>query len=247
MKITDVLAHRPWPLPSGPWIMRQSWHDLLFAHWPLPAADVRAKVPAELELETHGGDAWIGVVPFRMSGVRPRGLPALPWLSAFPELNLRTYVRFEGRPGVWFFTLEASQRIAVLVARRWFHLPYHHARMSSVRRGEELEYASLRLDRRGAPASFRARYGPTSPVRQARPGSFEHWATERYCLYAVTPRRQVLRGEIHHPPWPLQDARIAIEESTIAAAHGLTLPARAPVLHFARRQEVLVWAPRVVG
>ena len=244
--ITAVVEHRPWPLPAGPWVMRQTWHDLLFAHWPLPASAVRARVPAELELDTFDGEAWLGVVPFRMSGVRPRFLPPLPGLSAFPELNLRTYVTVRGKPGVFFFTLEATQPIAVELARRWFHLPYHRARMRCERAGDAVEYASVRVDRRGAPARFRARYEPLGDAHVARAGTLEHWLTERYCLYAVTTRRAVLRGEIHHPPWRLESARAHVAENTLAGAHGLELSRCSPLLHFARRQEVVVWAPRAV-
>src|SRR5579859_5771812 len=126
----EQIAHRPWPLPAGRWVMAQNWHDLLFAHWPLPAAILRPHVPARLEIETFGGQAWLGVVPFRMSGVRLRGTPAVPWLSAFPELNVRTYVVADGKPGVWFFSLDAANPMAVAIARAWFHLPYFRACMS---------------------------------------------------------------------------------------------------------------------
>ena len=126
----EQIAHRPWPLPEGPWIMAQSWHDLLFAHWRVEEATLRRHIPAELEIDTYEGQAWLGVVPFRMSGVRLRGTPAIPWLSAFPELNVRTYVVADGKPGVWFFSLDAGNRIAVAIARAWFHLPYFRARMS---------------------------------------------------------------------------------------------------------------------
>src|SRR5690349_6710130 len=123
------LDHRPWPVPSRPWIMAQNWHELLFAHWRVPVEAVRPLVPQGLEIDLFAGDAWLSVVPFRMSGVRLRGTPALPWLSSFPELNVRTYVCAEGRPGVWFFSLDAASRLAVGVARAWFHLPYFNARM----------------------------------------------------------------------------------------------------------------------
>ncbi len=115
---------------SGPWIMAQSWHDLLFAHWKVDAAVLRPHVPAELEVDTFEGQSWLGVVPFRMSGVRLRWTPALPWLSAFLELNVRTYVTAQGKPGVWFFSLDAANPVAVAAARLSFHLPYFKARMT---------------------------------------------------------------------------------------------------------------------
>src|SRR5579862_4986473 len=143
------LSHRPWALPAGPWIMAQNWHDLLFAHWPVSAEAVRRVVPRELELDCFEGQHWIGVVPFRMEGVRLRGTPAVPALSAFPELNVRTYVTAGGKPGVWFFSLDAASRVAVEMARVWFHLPYFRARMSLEPNGHEVNYLKLPMLARG--------------------------------------------------------------------------------------------------
>src|SRR5262245_23161746 len=128
--MTPPSDERSWPRPSPPWAMAMRWHDLLFLHWPIAAAELRPRIPAPLAIDEHSGSAWIGVVPFRMTNVRPRGVPGLPWLSAFPELNVRTYVTHGGKPGVWFFSLDAAQRLAVIAARRRFHLPYFHARMT---------------------------------------------------------------------------------------------------------------------
>ncbi len=122
--IVDHVAHRPWPLPEGPWIMTQSWHDLLFAHWPVAADLLRARVPPGLELDLFERQAWLGVIPFHMTNVAPRGVPALPFVSAFPEINVRTYVRVGDKPGVYFFSLDAGNPLAVSVARGMFHLPY---------------------------------------------------------------------------------------------------------------------------
>lgn len=239
-------AHRPWPVPEAPWVMAQVWHDLLFAHWPVSPESLRARVPAELELDTFDGSAWIGIVPFRMSGVRLRGLPAVPGTSAFPELNVRTYVRVGDRPGVWFFSLDAANALAVAVARAWFDLPYFRARMSCAARGEEIDYASERTHRGAPAAAWRGTYAPTGPVELAARGTLEHWLTERYCLYARSPAGRIRRGEIHHEPWPLQPARARIAVDTMATAHGIALPDRAPHLLFARRLDVRIWAPRRV-
>ena len=118
--ILQEVAHRPWPRPAGPWVMAQSWHDLLFAHWPVDSERVRPLVPDRLEIDSFDGQAWLAVVPFRMTGVRLCGTPAVPWLSAFPELNVRTYVKYGGKPGVWFFSLDAGNPLAVVIARAWF-------------------------------------------------------------------------------------------------------------------------------
>ena len=250
-------AHRPWPIPAGPWIMAQSWHDLLFAHWPIDADRLRPLIPAALEIDKFQGEAWIGVVPFRMSGVRLRATPALPMLSAFPELNVRTYVTHGGKPGVWFFSLDAANAIAVSIARAWFHLPYFNARMRCETRSAWIEYASERTHRNAAKAKLRMRYGPTGEIFHAEPGTLEHFLTERYCLYAADAKGRVSRGEIQHAPWPLQSAQAEFRENTMIEAaikSGATVPLltndprqpTAPLLHFARRQDVVVWRPHPI-
>lgn len=231
-------VHRPWPLPRGPWIMRQIWHDLLFAHWPLPPNLLRPLVPEQLPLDTYDGQCWLAVTPFHVSGVAPRGVPAVPGFSNFPELNVRTYVKLEGKPGVYFFSLDAGILSAVFAARSFYRLPYYYARMKVDVREGEVRYHSLR--RVPANAEFRGRYRATGPVQLRAPGSLEHWLTERYCLYTTT-GRSVFRGEIHHLQWPLRDAEAEIEINSMAAAAGLKLPDVAPLLHFSRALEVLVW------
>ena len=245
--ILREVKHRPWAVPLGPWIMAQTWHDLLFAHWTAPAAMLRPLLPADLELDMFQEQCWVSVVPFWMSGVRLRGAPALPWLSAFAELNVRTYVVSSGKPGVWFFSLDAGNPIAVAIARAWFHLPYFRARMSLREEDGWIVYRSERTHR-GAPfAELSCQYRPIDEVFQARPGTLEHFLTERYCLYAVNARGQIFRAEIHHPPWMLQMAEANVERNTMAAAAGIALPADPPLLHFARRQDVVVWRPRRLG
>ena len=235
------LDHRPWPIPRTGWTWRQSWLDLLFAHWPIDASSLRPLIPREVTLQEFDGSAWIGVVPFRMSGVMRRPFPDLPWVSAFPELNVRTYVELDGKPGVWFLSLDATNPLAVWAARRFFHLPYFRAAITLRRDGEEIRYES----RRGE-AAFTGTYAPTSPVRLRAKGSLEHWLTERYCLYARDPRGRVLRNDVHHAPWPLQDARADIRSNSMLAPHGLRLPDTAPLLHFAESVDVVVWNAEVV-
>lgn len=221
-------------------MMKQTWHDLLFAHWPLPPAILRPVVPSQLTLDTFDNKCWIGVVPFRMSGIRARALPPLPGLSRLPELNVRTYVTYSGKPGVYFFSLDAANLPAVWAARAFYHLPYFHATMTTHEHNGGIHYASRR-HRNGA--EFHSSYRPRGEVRLCEQSSIEHWLTERYCLY-TTHHRQVYRGEIHHPPWPLQDAEAEFETNTMAAAAGIVLPQSKPLLHFARRQDVLVWPLR---
>lgn len=238
--------HRPWPLPLRPWVMAMRWSDLLFMHWPVAAAQVRPMLPPTLELETWNGNAWIAVVPFRMSGVRLRGLPPLPGLSAFPELNVRTYVTSSGKAGVWFFSLDATNSIAITAARHLFHLPYHRAEINVRRDGGSINYRSRRLATGGLPATLRMTFAPIGGVVFPVPGTLEHWLTERYCLYAADPRGRLWRGEIHHQRWPLQPARATLEVNTMTAALGLTLPDSQPLLHFARRLDAVAWKIRAV-
>jgi len=244
--ILQEVEHRPWALPREPWIMAQSWHDLLFAHWRVEAAVLRPHIPLSLEIDTFQGQAWLGVVPFRMSGVRLRWTPALPWLSAFPELNVRTYVTAQKKPGVWFFSLDAANAMAVRAARWWFHLPYFKASMKCEERNGSIHYLSERTHR-GAPAGvLEGRYRPERGFFEAQCGSLEHFLTERYCLYSAASRERVYRGEIHHPPWRLQVAEAEFVRNSMAEAAALVIPDQKPLLHFAHRQDMVAWAPRVV-
>jgi uncharacterized protein YqjF (DUF2071 family) len=231
--------HRPWPLPEGePWVMAQTWDDLLFAHWAVPVEAIRRHVPEPLPVDTLDGAAWIGITPFRVTGLRLRALPPTPVLSSFLELNARTYVTLDGKPGIWFFSLDASSRLAVEGARRWYRLPYFHARMAAERSDGSIRYASDRVSAGERPASFRASYSPLGETFTAAPGSLEHFLTERYCLYTVD-RGRTLRADIHHPPWPLQRAEASIGTNTMAPP-GIPTDGE-PVLHFAARQDVLIW------
>jgi uncharacterized protein YqjF (DUF2071 family) len=220
--------------------MAQSWHDLLFAHWPIAPEAMRPLTPPQLELDIFDRQCWVGVVPFRMSGVRARGFPAIPGASRFPELNVRTYVVYGGKPGVYFFGLDAANWLAVRAARLLYHLPYFYAKMRSHDTGEEILYSSKR---RNAEAEFQARYRPVTPVGLRNTNTLEHWLTERYCLYATAGER-VYRGEIHHLPWPLQDASAELVFNSMARAAGIALPDTKPLLHFARRLDVLIWPLR---
>ena len=233
----ESVAHRPWPVPAGQWVMVQVWHDLLFAHWPIAFESLRPLVPPQLHLDMFDGTCWVGVVPFWMSAVRGRGTPAIPGLSRFPELNVRTYVTYRDKPGVYFFSLDAGSHMAVWGARALYHLPYFYAGMRVESVGDAVEYDSSRLV---AQAEFRGRYGPIAPVERRRPGSLEHWLTERYCLYTVD-RDTVYRGEIHHAPWRVQDASAKIGANSMASAADIILPDINPLLHFAKHQDVLIW------
>ena len=227
--------HRPWPLPQGSWLLGQTWDDLLFAHWRVDASKLRPLLPARLELEEHDGSAWLGITPFGVSGLRLRGTPPVPRLSEFLELNVRTYVTHGDRPGIWFFSLDASSRAAVEAARFVYHLPYFHARIDCRRDGDARVYDSARLGADGT--VFSARYRPSGDAATAEPGSLEHFLVERYCLYSER-RGRLERAEIHHRPWQISAAEAEIELNTMAPVE---LPDDAPLLHFSARQDVVVW------
>ncbi len=234
--------HGRWALPEQSWLMAMHWHNLLFMHWPLPVAALRAHIPRSLTIDTFDNMAWIGVVPFSMSGVRPRYVPPLPWLSAFPELNVRTYVVANDRPGVWFFSLDATNRLAVRGARWLFHLPYYDAHMTMREQQGRIHYRSMRTHRGALEATFAGQYWPCGGVYYAAAGTLDHWLTERYCLYSVDRRGQLWRGDIHHDPWPLQPAQASIDVNSMTYQLGLKLPTTQPLLHFAHCQEVVAWS-----
>ena len=226
-----------------PWVLRMRWLDLLFAHWPVDAQPLQALLPRGLELDLFDGEAWLGIVPFTMADVAPRGVPALGRFSHFPEINVRTYVRHGDLPGIHFLSLDAASRPTVEGARRVFHLPYFRARMSSERVAGRIVYRTERVDRRGPPAAFAASYRPTGPVEPSAPGSLEAWLTDRKRLFSADRGGRIWRTEIDHGPWPLQPAEAEIGLDSMAAAHGLVLPDRTPHLRFAARLDVRGWPP----
>lgn len=228
------ISHRPWPLPSKPWAIQQQWLDLLMIHWEIAPYQLRERLPPELEIDTFGGSAWIAVVPFHMQGVAPRGLPKLSLYSNFAEINVRTYVTFNGKSGVWFFSLDVPNRLPVWIARKFFHLPYFQAKMSVRKRSDgSLFYASDYRGRR-IQANYVGRefLAPT-------PDSFEHWATERYCFYTADRKGQLFRGDIQHPKWKLQRAEISIEMNTML--HPFETGPQHPSVLFAKDLPVVGW------
>jgi uncharacterized protein len=237
----EELGHRPWPLPEGSWLQGQTWCDLLFAHWRVPAEKLRRVMPPTLPLHLYDdGSAWLGITPFVVKGLRPRGTPPLPWVSHFAELNVRTYVELDGKPGIYFFSLDAARRAGVIAARRTYRLPYFHARMRADKVGARMDYESKRIDSSGAPAAFRAQYSPAGEITD---DPLARWLAERYCAYTVDENGRPLRIDIHHPPWPLQPAEGELEAQGMADQIGIQLEGE-PLLHFSARQDTLIWPLR---
>jgi uncharacterized protein len=259
------------PDRGGGWVMFMRWAELAFLHWPVPVELLRPLVPAPLEIDTFDGEAWVGVVPFRMERTRARLAPRVPTASTFPEINVRTYVRGGGRSGVWFFSLDAASRLAVRGARATLNLPYHHAEMAmahappatplltpssdlppepepAMNFGRStfgpggVRFVSRRTGR-GAAAEFAGTYRATGDVYRAMPGSLDHWLTERYHLFGQRRGGAVYAMEVRHAPWPLQPGAAVVERNTMAAASGVELPETPPLVHVAGALDVHAWPP----
>lgn len=221
-----------------------TWLDLLFAHWPVDAAAIQRGLPPGLTVDTFEGRAFLGVVPFRMEHVGPRGLAFLPGVSRFCELNVRTYVRGpDGRSGVWFYSLDAHSPVAVAAARALFGLPYYRAHIELRREGDTIHYASRRIHPGIPGGELDVSYGPSGVPTRAAPGSLEHWLVERYRLYAFRGAGSLRSAEIAHAPWPLQPAGASFRRNTVADAQGLGLDGAPELLHFAARLDVVAWWP----
>ncbi|MDX6306046.1 MAG: uncharacterized protein QOI77_3015 [Blastocatellia bacterium] len=223
--------------------MRQYWGKLLFMHWALDAELLRSVIPAKLSIDTFDGKAWIGVVPFTMWGIRASFLPPIPGASAFHELNVRTYVHHNGVPGVWFFSLDAANRLAVWGARTFYHLPYFNAEMWLRQEGNSIKYHATRKDARGASAELDAAWTIGEPLGQMQSGSLGFFLTERYCLYSYH-REQLYRSRIFHQPWPLRTATLEGYQSTMVESLGIEEPKGEPVLHYAESIGVNIWPLR---
>ena len=220
--------------------MRQDWRHLLFLHWEIPAPALQALVPPELTIDTFEGKAYIGLIPFTLSGVRPVLTPAIPWLSSFHEVNVRTYVHRGGHDrGVWFFSLDTSSALAVEGARAFYKLPYFHAHIDFTASDAPLpsiEFVSRRDDPAGAkPAACRVRYRPADGVvSAAAPGTLDDFLLERYVLYSAGKDHQLYRARVRHQPYPIQRAELLELEETLVWAAGIRRSENAPLRHYAR-------------
>jgi uncharacterized protein YqjF (DUF2071 family) len=231
------VGHRPFPLPASRWTLGQTWEHYFWAHWRVDADAIRAAVPDELEIEEFDGSAWLGMTFFRVRALRPRGGLPLPGISSFLQLNIRTYVRGpDGLSGVWFFTIDASSRLAALGVRRVYHVPAFHARMTREPASGWTEAECVRMGEAGR--VFSGRYRPTAPAFHAEPGSLEWFLTERYRLFA----RDALRAEMHHDQWLLHPAEGEIELASISPFE----LSGEPLCHLSYRQDALIWPPEPV-
>lgn len=233
----------PTRLPHGVPVMRHTWRHLLFLHWEVPADELRPLLPPGLELDTFEGKAYVGLVPFTMTGVRPLGTPNIPGFSNFHETNVRTYVHLNGRdPGVWFFSLDAANPVAVVVARASYRLHYHYAcmHMDISRDRQRIEYSSERLWPAPTPATCSCRYTRSGQVTRAQVGTLEHFLVERYILYSYA-RGQLYSGRVYHRAYPLQTAEVESYDETMLAANAIHRPDAPPLVHYANEVRVLVY------
>jgi uncharacterized protein YqjF (DUF2071 family) len=226
------------PAGSARWLLAQRWSDLLFAHWPVDPAELEACLPRGVEPDVRDGQAWLAIVAFRMLGTRPAIVPRRPVLSPIPELNVRTYVRLGGVPGVWFLSLDASSPFFVNAGRVLFGLPYRLARMTTLTDGGRTHYLSTRGD-----ACFAATYEPSGTVSHAQPGSLEHFLVERYRLFSLR-RGHLITAMVTHEPWPLQPAVARLDVNKMAP-RGLAFDGE-PLLHFAASVSARISVPRLV-
>ena len=241
-------SQRPRPLPTGHWAMTQRWNDLLMAHWPVSAAAVSALLPDGVQVDTFHGSAWLGVTPCWMDRIRLRNLFPLPGARSFPDLTLRTYVRDQrtGTPGIYLFSKDANNLLAVLMGRGFCSFPIHWAEMRIEQRSErEFSFHSRRLLSRQT-TLFSARYrglGPSSKLAESHSGTLEYFLMERNCFFTRNRAGQTTKASIHYVPWPLEEAEADIEQNNLAAAIGISL---APVLHYLRRMAVYIWPAELV-
>jgi uncharacterized protein YqjF (DUF2071 family) len=220
---------------SAPWLVAMDWRDALFVHWPCPAAELQARLPADLTLDTWDGEGWISLVAFRIAAARPRGFPhALGW-PAFGEINLRTYVAGAGHAGVWFFSLDAESSVAVSLARAALHLPYHRAQVLATWDEARVTYFGARDGEDEVRYAVEATFGATeATAAPAAPGTLAHWLVERYAFFTVDRRGRTQRGDVAHEPWALRDVSVRAEANLLLDAAGLARPATPPLAHVAR-------------
>jgi uncharacterized protein YqjF (DUF2071 family) len=222
-----------------PWLLAQRWSRLLFAHWPVEPAELARRLPTGVEPDVRDGRAWLAIVAFRMLDTRPLVPPRRPTLPPIPELNVRTYVRVGGVPGVWFLTLDASSPFFVNAGRTLYGLPYRLARMTTLLDGERTHYLSTRRD-----ACFAAAYEPCGPAARAEARSLEHFLVERYRLFSMR-RGRLITAVVDHEPWPLQPAAARLDVNRMAPT-GLSF-AGEPILHYAGFVEARISAPCCVS
>ena len=238
--VAERRERSPIPTPAGHWIQGQRWEDLLFCNWPVPVEMVRPLVPPELDIDTAEGSAWISVVPMWMEDAHFYRLPPLPFISTFPEVNLRTYVKADGIPGVWFLSLDTESRVNVAIARYGFQLPYYYARVSMQRGGNVFRFRSIRP---GDEAELDVEYRAEGELFEPKEGSLEHFLTERYSMYCTMRQGKLFRGDIQHTPWELRPATMELRRYDLVDAMGVRVGGEDPMIFYSPATDVVLWKP----
>ncbi|MGM7723666.1 YqjF family protein [Metabacillus sp. Hm71] len=241
MNLLNDFIHRPFPLPSKKYIMRQTWRNLLFLHWPIPLEKLRPYIPSALQVDTFNGSAWLGIILFVIEGIYPLGLSSVSLTPSFPEINVRTYVTCNGKPGIYFMSIDVENWASLKIAKNWYHLPYHSAEISFRKEGQTFHCHSIRKGNESAPISFMGKYVPVSEVYCPKEGTLDHWLTERYCMYSSKKGVNIFCGDIHHRPWPLQKAEVEVVKNTLFTPYQFDLSEVTPIAHFSTGVDSLIW------
>ncbi|MDQ0217800.1 YqjF family protein [Peribacillus cavernae] len=231
------IEHRPYPLQPSPWLMTQVWRDLLFMHYPVSTDIIKSYIPTELELDIFENKAWISMIPLRITNMRARGIPPVPYMNSYLELNVRTYVVYQGIPGIYFFSLDANHPLVVTGARTVTGLPYKHANMSFEKHEETFHYASQRIH---TAKKLNVAYQPGHILFEPQEGSIDHWLLERYCMYSFR-GGQILRGDIHHDKWKVNRAEAVISTNTLVPFIPGEFIGKPPLLHYSRRRRFFIY------
>ncbi|MFA4133034.1 MULTISPECIES: YqjF family protein [unclassified Brevibacillus] len=233
------------PAQYNGWTMTQTWEHLLFLHWAISPASIKALIPAGLELDTYDGKAWISIIPFLLSGVRLRRMPSVPFTTTFPEINVRTYVKAKGKTGVYFLSLDTSNPLVIKIAKFWYRLPYYRAQMAFHRQADRIDFTSRRLSGLSQTPSFKGSYQPLSDKFFAKEGTLVHWLTERYTLFCRCDRtKQLMFADVVHEPWQLQETAFHIRENVMTENLSISLTDTPHLALYARGVQSLIWPIR---
>ncbi|MBB6443954.1 YqjF family protein [Bacillus benzoevorans] len=240
-EIIKITEHRPNPLPDLPWVSTQRWEDVLFLHWPVSPDLLTPHLPQSLQLDLYDGTAWIGMVFFQVKGMRPRLLPAVPFISSYLQLNVRTYVTYKGRSGVYFFRLTVDSILACFLAKTWYSLPFMMAEIKMDSQGDDIHMVSKRKI-----GKFEERmscsYTPEASVFHTQMNTLDHWLFERYCSWNMR-QGTLLRIDIHHTKWNLQKAAAVIRSNTVTDFLTAKISQNNPIVHYSSAKQALFWPP----
>ncbi|WP_332649466.1 YqjF family protein [Lysinibacillus sp. 54212] len=224
--------------PKFPWVLQQNWHNVLFVHYPVYSKSLQKFVPRSLELDTFNGMCWVSIVLFIVKKNRIRLLPLIPGTNQFIQMNVRTYVTLDGTPGVYFLSIDASNKVAVTLATTLFFLPNYDAVMNLQQEGSSIFFQSARKGK--VSLEMECCYKPISPVFYATKNSLEAWLIERYTLFSLNRNGQPVRGDIYHAPWQLQHVEATVYKNTMLTDLSIAAEYNEPIFHFSKMQQARI-------